>query len=161
MRPVVCPIWQRVTGEPFERLVRFARFALDGASHPAVIAAAEACRGRSDLACALEVQRRVQALPYLPDPPDGDWVRPPCRTLVEGGDCDCLAVLACALDEVLRVPWRLGWMRNPRAALDHVAPQVYVGGRWCWQEVTVPGARIGEHPREAVRRLGYRARVEG
>lgn len=161
IRAAACPIWRRVVGEPHERLIAFARAALDGAAHPAVRAAAEACRGRSDWACAVEVARRVQALPYRPDPAGADWVRPPCRTLVEGGDCDCLSVLACALNECLNLRWRLAWLVNRREVLDHVLPQVWIDGAWHWQETTLPGARLGEHPYQAAMRLGGRARVTG
>lgn len=139
-----------------------ARLAVEGARHSDVVRAALGCRRATPRASAAAVLARVQGLPYREDNAGSrDVIRPPCRTLVEGGDCDCLATLAAALDEVLGLPWRIGWIVQPTAAQDHVAPQVYLARAWWWQDVTIPGALLGESPREAVARVGFRRRVEG
>ena len=161
--PWFCPISSVVAGVPAARLAQFKRVAIAGASHPAIRAKAAELVEPSGAATAAAVLAFVQSLPYHADPSGlgGDWLRPPCRTMVEGGDCDCLATLCGALDHAAGLRWRLAWVVNPRAALDHVAAQVWVAGRWAWQECTIAGARVGEHPRDAVARLGGAWKVEG
>lgn len=137
--------------------------AVEGAAHPDVRREVRALWRRDPVERAAVLLARVQELPYHPDPSGfgGDWVRPPCRTLVEGGDCDCLTVLVAALDHAAGLTWRVGWLSQPRATLDHVAAQVFVARAWRWQEVTVRGAWLGESPREAVARLGSASHVYG
>lgn len=158
----LCPRSELVTGHPSARLEAFARIAREGAAHPAVRAAARRCWALTARGRAERVAELVQALPYLDDPPgSADTVRAPCETLEVGGDCDCRTVLAAALLLVLDVPHRLAWIVQRGHPLDHVLCQVYLGLRWEWLDVTVPGARVGEHPAAAVARVGYARRVTG
>lgn len=158
-----CPTSRVVDGTPAARLSVFRRMAVEGAAHPDVRREARALWRRDPVERAAALLARVQELPYHPDPAGfgGDWVRPPCRTLVEGGDCDCLTVLVAALDHASGLTWRIGWLVQPRAALDHVAAQVYLRRAWLFQEVTVRGAVLGEGPHEAVARLGSASHVFG
>lgn len=132
-----------------------------GAGSSAVRARANELRRRSDADTARAVLAYVQTLPYFPDPTGlgGDFVRAPCETLSTGGDCDCLMVLCGALDHALELRWRFAWIMQPSSAQDHVVAQAWCMGRWCWQEVTIPGAELGEATGDAVRRLGYGERV--
>jgi len=157
-----CPRSELVTGHPSARLEAFARIARAGAAHPAVQAAARRCWASTARGRAERVAELVQALPYVDDPPgSADTVRAPCETLEVGGDCDCRTVLAAALLLVLDVPHRLAWIVQHGHPLDHVLCQVYLALRWEWLDVTVPGARVGEHPAAAVARVGYARRVTG
>jgi len=158
-----CPTSRVVDGTPAARLSVFRRMAVEGAAHPDVRREARALWRRDPVERAAALLARVQELPYHPDPAGfgGDWVRPPCRTLVEGGDCDCLTVLVAALDHASGLTWRIGWLIQPRAALDHVAAQVYLRRAWLFQEVTIRGAVLGEGPHEAVARLGSASHVFG
>lgn len=137
--------------------------AVEGAAHPAVRREVRALWRRDPVERAAALLARVQELPYHPDPSGfgGDWVRPPCRTLVEGGDCDCLTVLVAALDQAAGLTWRVAWLIQPRASLDHVAAQVFVARAWQWQETSVRGALLGESPHDAVMRLGSASHVFG
>ena len=157
-----CPRSERVAGVPAARLAAFERIARAGAAHPDVRRAAARCSRGTLRARAEAVAALVQALPYVDDPPGTvDVVRAPCETLSVGGDCDCRATLAAALCELAGVPWRLAWIVQPDDPLDHVLLQVHVGRGWEWLDVTVPGARVGEHPRDAVARVGFGGRVTG
>lgn len=151
-----CPAPSWVRGLPVERVAKFARIARDGAGHPRVRATAQALCPAGPWA----VLRLVQGLPFVPDPVgEADLARAPCETLDRGGDCDCLSVLACSLCEACGWKWRILWLPFPDAPQDHVVAQVHWQGRWRWLEVSVPGAELGEHPVEAVRRLGFRERI--
>lgn len=134
-----------------------------GAGHRDVRQVANELRRADDPSTARAVLRFVQTLPYHPDPEGigGDLVRAPCETLRVGGDCDCLMVLCGALDQALELRWRFAWISQPSHALDHVLAQAWCWGRWCWQEVTIPGAELGESTAEAVARLGHARRVTG
>lgn len=136
--------------------------ARQGVANLEVQQAARRCARGTALASAAAVAVLVQSLPFVDDPPGPeDLVRAPCETLAVGGDCDCRSVLAAALCELVGVRWRLAWIVQPNDPLDHVLLQVHVGGVWQWLDVTVPGAQVGEHPREAVARVGFGARVTG
>lgn len=158
-----CPSSSVVSGSPAARLSAFRRIAIAGAAHPSVRRAVREVWRNDPVERAAALLARVQELPYHPDPAGfgGDWVRPPCRTLVEGGDCDCLTVLVAAMDHAAGLTWRLAWLVQPRASLDHVAAQVHVARAWQFQEVTVRGAVLGEAPRDAVARLGSASHVFG
>lgn len=79
------------------------------------------------------------------------------ETLARGGDCDDLAKLLVAMLRALKRKARLATLGNPPI---HVAAQVWELRGWQWLEATVPGARVGEHPREACRRLGLPIRQD-
>ncbi len=158
----VCdPAPHRVEGDPLERLAVFCQVAEHGASSSAIVRLARVLERNTARATAEAVARYVQLLPYVPDAVGPvDEVRDPCAVLAFGGDCDDLACLALALDLALGLRSRLAWLVQAGASQDHVSPQVHVDGRWIWQEVTV-GALVGEHPYDAVARVGGADRVEG
>lgn len=119
----------------------------------------EQCAGGSSVERAASAQRLVQSIPYRDDPADPsganrDLVRSWRATLDEGEDCDGLSAWVCAADVVLGLGWRLLWIAQPAAALDHVSAEAWCGPGvgWVWQEVTLP-ARLGEGPYSAAARL--------
>ena len=69
------------------------------------------------------------------------------------GDCDdhaiAVAALALALGLDVRIAPFMAGPNDPR----HVAAQIYHHGRWWWAETTID-ARYGEHPFDALDRLG-------
>lgn len=111
--------------------------------------------GRGDLDAVARALREVQALPYTPDPPGSVDLLSLSLACVErvGGDCEERAALFAARCDAMRVRAAVVWVPQPWARLDHVSSQVMVQGRWCWADATVPGARLGEHPWDAARRL--------
>lgn len=157
-----CPTGELlVRGNPRQRLAAFEQLGVRGALSPEVVTRARelalAPRGDLELAGNLElagrIMRAVQALPYLPDGASvADRVRRPCRVLSVGGDCEDLAMLVASLDLAAGIDARLRWLSQPSADADHVSVQAFVGGRWLWQEPTVP-ALLGEHPFDAAKRL--------
>ncbi len=96
----------------------------------------------------------VQLLPYTDDPTDTDRVCDPDEVIRVGGDCEDRAVLFAALCKVIGVRVVIVWQAQNGAAQDHVTTKVWVNGVWTWADPTVPGARIGEEPHDAVARLG-------
>lgn len=104
------------------------------------------------------VQRRCA---FRRDPPGVDVFQALGFTLENGGDCEDLAALLvgllrlCAYYHGARLRAELVWMPVPEAELDHITVQV-----WCdgarepeWMEASLKGAKRGEHPRDAARRL--------
>ena len=85
------------------------------------------------------------------------------------GDCDDKARLLVSLARAIRLPARFVPLML-RAELfgpnvpGHVCAQfgfpTAKPTRWVWAETTLPGARFGEHPREAKRRLGTKHRAD-
>lgn len=69
------------------------------------------------------------------------------------GDCDCHARLVYALLLAGGMRPRLAFLHRGGPPI-HVLVQVYHSGEWVWLETTVKGARFGEHPWTAARRLG-------
>lgn len=105
------------------------------------------------------ILRRVQALRYAVDA-SGDCVATPREVLLAGGgDCKRLSILLSASLHVLQVPNCIVWVMQPGAPLNHVSVLVWVSGEWVWSDPSVAGARLGEAPYAASRRLGVR-RVE-
>lgn len=91
---------------------------------------------------------------YDPDPTGGEAVRLP--TLVLGsrkGDAEELAVVFVAMCRCANVEAALAWLDQPQHAVNHVFARVKVGDRWLDAETTLRGARVGEAPYEAMRRL--------
>lgn len=105
---------------------------------------------------------RVQALPYVSDPVGPvDVVETDVRRVLErGADCEERAALVAALVAADGIAARVVWLVQDGAPLDHVSALVDLGG-WRWADATIPGARVGEHPRDAARRLGYRPHARG
>ncbi len=109
-----------------------------------------------------------RACPYRRDPAGEDWHQDTATTLREGGDCEDLATALAALLRLgayfygLKLKTRLVWMRRA-GDQDHVVLQVRVGdghdtgddpdGGWEWLDPSLVGARRGEHPEAAARRL--------
>lgn len=84
------------------------------------------------------------------------------------GDCEDLASLLVALCMVVGLRARVVWMEQPGSPLNHVSVQVCVDPSrgddcWLWLDATLPGARLGENPYDALARLGpdFRSRVYG
>lgn len=76
------------------------------------------------------------------------------------GDCEDTSVLYAAL--AMAVPLVSGipmsgevqWLDQPDNPQNHVAASVTLPSGAAWVETTLPGARVGEHPYAALRRLG-------
>lgn len=81
------------------------------------------------------------------------------------GDCEDLATAYAALMLALGVPSRVKWWDQPSAQLNHVSAlvQLQPGGQWLPAETTIPGARLGEDPYQALARSrsGLESRVFG
>mgnify|MGYP003644105733 CR=1 FL=1 len=77
---------------------------------------------------------------------------PAWRTIETGrGDCDDHARALSALYTVAGFKAGIGTLGDPPT---HVAATVRTPSGWNWAESTIPGARLGEHPRAAVARVG-------
>ena len=108
---------------------------------------------------------RVQGLPFAPDPPGRDVYQPLAVTVERGGDCeDLVALYVGVLRAVVAmhphaegVEARAAWFEVPGAEEDHVVAVVRESSAapWRWAECSVVGAWLGEHPRDAVRRLSH------
>lgn len=146
----------RVSGDGATRAAQFTRIGRGWASDPYVARIAGEVRRarREDVDRAELALRVVQALPYRPDAegPE-DHVREPCEIIGRGGDCDCLSALLVGILTALGLLAECRWLLQPRAEQDHVAARVWLGGAWWWAETTLAGAWLGEHPRDAARRL--------
>lgn len=106
----------------------------------------------------------MQALPYVSDAVGpADVVETDLRrVLAEGADCEERAALLAALCSADGIGALLAWLLQNGAPLDHVTVLVWVGGDVAvWADPTIPGALVGEHPRDAARRLGYKPRSRG
>lgn len=141
-------------GTPKERITAFTAFAQDAIDAPEVAAAAARCRRATPARTAAACLDLVQALPYYPDPPGvDDWIGHPCHVLTVGGDCEDLATLLIALWATCGLTGRLQWITQG-GEQDHVTAQVQLPGLgWLWGEPTVRGARLGEDPYAAAKRL--------
>lgn len=69
------------------------------------------------------------------------------------GDCDDQSRALAALMQVSGLRTSMGTLGDPPT---HVAPKVWIDGAWLWADSSVPGSRLGEHPRAAVKRLGIK-----
>jgi len=147
-------ISREVGGPPAERVRQFEAIARAGVPGIKWIAlgvarsrgtAAEVVQGLLDF---------CHGLPRVPDPEGRvDWVRDPCAVATLGGDCDDLAVLLMALCLGAGISARIRWLPMPGQREDHVCCEVFFGGGWHWAEPLLAGARVGEHPADASRRL--------
>lgn len=146
------------SADPGQRAEIMEAHVRDALSSPAVRAAADGCRGAIGVASqrdiATRVLRRVQAAGYRDDPPGCDRYAPVEFTLRNGGDCDDLAPAVAALAILCGLQARFVYLSQPRSPLDHVTVKVLVDGEWLWAEPTLRGARLGEHPYDAARRIG-------
>lgn len=95
--------------------------------------------------------------PYHDDPPGEEWYQGVYWTMAMGGDCEDLAVVLVALMLAADIQARVIWQDQPGQALNHVTAQVLMPDgihTWYWADPTVKGARLGEEPHEAAKRLG-------
>lgn len=99
----------------------------------------------------------VQLLPYRTDRHGADDVCDPATLFRDGGDCEDRAALFAALARVAGARVVIVWQPQQGVAEDHVTTKVFLDGAWRWADPTVPGARIGEEPHDAVARLGAHA----
>jgi transglutaminase-like putative cysteine protease len=143
----------RARGAPPVRA--FAARAQRAAAHAAV------ARGRAPTTAdaARELLAATQRLPFRPDPPgpDGDageWMQPVVYTLRYGGDCEDLATALVVVAREIRIPAQDVWITQRRRALNHVTAVLWVDGAWRWADPSIPGARLGESPYQALERLG-------
>lgn len=155
---VTCPVMP-LRGRPPERLAALARLAERWRGELAARGLA-APRGAGLVELVELDLRAAQALPYASDPPGPVDLVSLSLACVErdGGDCEeraaYLAARLTARVELARVDVDLGWIPQEWAPLDHVTVRVRLPGRaWQWADPTVAGARLGEHPWTAARRL--------
>jgi transglutaminase-like putative cysteine protease len=69
------------------------------------------------------------------------------------GDCDDHAILMNAIARNAQLDARIVPLRKPSGEVKHAVVQIRLRGAWAWAETTVDAA-LGEHPLDAVRRLG-------
>ena len=83
------------------------------------------------------------------------------------GDCEDLAGLLVSFCMCAGIKARVVWMEQPGSPLNHVSAQVCLDPSlpdyWQWIDATLPGARLGEFPYDALARLGpdYHSRIFG
>lgn len=139
---------------------------------PAGFSLAEA----DDEAKANSLLRFVQKDIGYKDDPQGEWYQGPIYTLTNGGDCEDLSTLFCAMCGCLGIESRVVWMDQPGAKLNHVTAQVLVspkrwrsaeitrpssgsqGSSWKWAETTIESAKVGDHPYDAAKKHKTAAR---
>src|SRR5512147_2642042 len=149
---------------PDERGAIIARRAREALSDPYVrqVAAGIACANCSPRERAAAVLRRVQAAGFVPDPPRCDAYRPVAVTLRQGGDCDDLTPAVMALGTLAGFEAFCAYLDQADfAPQDHGTGVLVVDGATLWAEPSLRGARLGEHPYAAARRLGYAAPLVG
>lgn len=95
----------------------------------------------------------VHNFPYVPHPEGIEQFQPVSWTLQYGGNCEDLSCLYAVLARNVGLPCRLVWINQPKAKLNHVAPQVFIYGDWYWAESSINGAMMGEDPYVAAARL--------
>lgn len=134
--------------------------AREGAKLPEVRAlASQLARGRAGAQsyCARALAY-VQALPYVPDPAGQEWFSPVAYAMRHGGDCDDKVPVLIALALAAGIDGRPEWLSQPGQPQNHVTALLRCGHGWQWAETILPGARLGEHPYQALARLGGRGR---
>lgn len=95
-------------------------------------------------------------------PEKGEIFVGPLALLEQGaGDCDDHARLVYGLARTAGLSARLAFLGPPGEDPAHVVAQAHddVAQRWRWIETTFP-AELGEHPLDAVERLGAKARPD-
>ena len=79
-------------------------------------------------------------------------------------DCEDQAALLVALCLALGIRARVKWLDQPGSPLNHVSAMALLdGGQWICTDATIPGARPGETPYQALDRVGpgFRSRIFG
>jgi transglutaminase-like putative cysteine protease len=69
------------------------------------------------------------------------------------GDCKAWSSLFVAMCRATGVRARCEWLPQPGEDWDHVSAVVLTATGWQWAEPSIAGARIGEHPYAAAKRL--------
>lgn len=159
-RPGAPPAWLVVCPTPWHSVTLLDELAWEDSTDPPFVVLARELAIHADAL-------RIDVAPFLLA-----WVHEHVRFVEEpieafigwreilagGGDCDDMARLVVGLLRALRIPARLATLDDPPI---HVAAQVFSGrGGWQWLEATVPGARMGEAPAAACRRLGVPLRPD-
>jgi len=115
---------------------------------------------------------------YVPDPPGEEVFQTVQWTLGGGGgfsvspitgrqkgcgDCEDLACALVCLCLCLGISARCFWWDQPNSPLNHVSVKAMLDGAEIDLDATIPGARPGESPYEALARVGpdFRSRVFG
>lgn len=88
----------------------------------------------------------VKSIPYAADTLHGslqEIVKRPAVTITEGGDCDDKTILAGAIFNSLKIPWRIKTVSfGSDGEQEHVYAQVYAGGQWLPFDATYPTDRL-------------------
>lgn len=164
-----------------ERLRIMADIALEGQTFPSVQALAYQARS---MACAVQsvctgpttrdatlilaasALQVVQSLYYRLDHVGEEWFQSTDYTIVNGGDCEDLGVMLAAINGLLGLKSRLVWVYQPGHSLNHLSTQLWLDtpygsyerptghGEWLWEDPSIRGAALGEHPYAALKRLG-------
>lgn len=96
----------------------------------------------------------VQHLPYVPDPEGQDCYKTADDTAAYGAECKGKNILFSALMIRLGITAEPVWIMQEGMPLNHVASVVMVQGNPYWADASIPGARVGESPYEALERVG-------
>lgn len=103
---------------------------------------------------ASEALNAVQHLEYHPHPAGIEQFQKVDYTLANGGNCEDLSTALVALLMRLGITARAVWIPQPDRDLNHVAVQVQVSpSEWLWADPSIAGAKLGEDPYSALRRL--------
>lgn len=140
------------------------RWADELARDPAFEAERRALAGRFEVERAGYWLAKVQAIPYASDPVGvADEVERDVRKALAGPiDCEERSMLVAAMCAADGIDAEVAWIPQRPAPLDHVTALVWLGGdAAAWADGTIPGARVGEHPRDAARRVGYKPHARG
>ncbi len=97
---------------------------------------------------------------YVPDPAGPDIVHDVSWTLVNGGDCEDIAICVVAIAMSMGFYATVRWLTKERPSdpQSHVSSMIWVNENWEWAEATVR-ADFGEEPFSAAHRLNAVARV--
>lgn len=146
------PFFVPNTVTPCERIAILERLATSGSRRPFVQAFAQKLPGKTNLEIARSALAAVQELPYVPGPPNEEWMQGATWTMAHGGECKALSVLLVAALRARGVPAEIVWITQTGKPLNHVTVVVSDGPDQYWAEPAVPGARLGESPYEAIER---------
>lgn len=102
---------------------------------------------------AADILRWIQHnVPYRADK-EGEWYAGPVWTLNNGGDCTTLAPVLVAMLAAAGIASQLVWINQPGFQMNHFASRVLLNGQLYWADPSLKGARLGERPDIAARRL--------
>ncbi len=96
----------------------------------------------------------VQSLYYRLDHIGEEWFQSTDYTIDHGGDCEDMGVMLAAINGLLGLKSRLVWIYQPGHSLNHLSTQLNVNGEWIWEDPSIRGAKLFEHPYAALQRLG-------